>query len=143
LDIRYWDIVEKNLKHKMTSNVPLEDLEIYQLALEIGECVWNTVNKWEFFSKKTVGGQFVEAADSIASNIAEGYGRYFYKDRKQFCYYRRRSLMETKTWATKAFSRKLISKEEFDTLIEKLKILHLKLNNYIKKLKQNVESLNI
>jgi len=87
--------------------------------------------------KKTVGGQFVEAADSISANIAEGYGRYFYKDRKQFCYYSRGSLMETKNWATKSFTRKLITPEEFDTLIEKLKVLHFKLNTYIKKLKQN------
>ncbi len=113
------------------------------ITLEIGEYVWNVVDKWEYFPKKTVGGQFVEAADSIASNISEGYGRYFYKDRKQFCYYNRGSLMETKTWATKASNRKLISMEEFETLIEKLKVLHFKLNNYIKKLKQNSQSPNI
>lgn len=127
----------------MTEKILLEDLEIYQLALEIGENVWKLVDKWESFSKRTVGGQFVEAADSVAANITEGYGRYFYKDREQFCYYSRGSLMESKTWATKAFNRKLISKEEFDTLIEKLKALHFKLNTYIKKLKQNVQSPNI
>jgi four helix bundle protein len=95
------------------------------------------------FPKKTVGGQFVEAADSIAANIVEGYGRYFYKDRKQFCYYSRGSLLETKTWATKAFDRKLISQQEFDSLIEKLKLLHFKLNIYIKKLKEGVGKQNI
>lgn len=121
----------------MPDNIPLEDLEIYRLALEIGEYVWDIVAKWEYFPKKAVGGQFVEAADSIAANIAEGYGRFFYKDRKQFCYYSRGSLMETKTWATKSYNRKLITQEEFDTLIEKLKALHFKLNIYIKKLKQN------
>lgn len=47
--------------------------------------------------------------------------------------------METKTWSTKSFNRKLISQEEFESLITKLKALHFKLNNYIKKLKQNVE----
>ena len=51
--------------------------------------------------------------------------------------------METKTWATKAFSRQLISKELFDSVIEKLKTLHFKLNNYIKKLKHNMQSPNI
>ena len=51
--------------------------------------------------------------------------------------------METKTWAMKAFSRKLISIEEFDTLLEKLKVLHFKLNIYIKKLKQGAENQNI
>jgi four helix bundle protein len=80
----------------MPDNLLLDDLDIYQQTLEIGECVWNIVLKWEYFSKRTVGGQFVEAADSIASNIAEGYGRYFYKDRKQFYYYSRGSLLETK-----------------------------------------------
>jgi len=116
----------------MPDNLLLDDLDIYQQTLEIGECVWNIVLKWEYFSKRTVGGQFVEAADSIASNIAEGYGRYFYKDRKQLYYYSRGSLLETKTWATKSFTRKLISQEELDTLIEKLKTLHLKLNSYIR-----------
>jgi len=105
----------------MPENLLLEDLDIYQQALEIGECVWSLVVKWEYFSKKTVGAQFVEAADSMASNISEGYGRYFYKDRKQFYYYSRGSLLETKTWATKSFNRALISKEEFDALIEKLR----------------------
>lgn len=105
----------------MAEVIVLEELEIYQLALEIGEFVWNIVSKWKYFPKTTVGKQFVEAADSIAANIAEGYGRYFYKDRKQFCYYGRGSLMETKTWVTKSFKRHLITEEEFDTLIEKLK----------------------
>jgi len=123
----------------MPDSIPLEDLEIYRLALEIGEYVWNMVEEWEHFAKKTTGSQFVDASDSIAANISEGYGRYFYKDRKQFCYYSRGSLMETKTWATKAHNRRLITQEAFDTLIEKLKILHVKLNIYIKRLKQNAE----
>lgn len=127
----------------MSDKILLEDLEIYRLALEIGEYVWDLVDKWQPFPKRTVGEQFVEAADSIAANIAEGYGRFFYKDRKQFCYYSRGSLMETKLWTTKSLRRRLISQEEFDTLIEKLKVLHFKLNTYIKKLKQNVHSSNI
>ena len=124
-----------------TKNVRLEDLEIYQPTLEVGEHVWNLVDKWDSFPKTSLGAQFVEAADSIAANIAEGYGRYFFKDRKKFCYYSRGSLMETKTWATKSYHRKLISQQDFDILIEKLKKLHFKLNNYIKKLKQKVESI--
>jgi len=56
----------------MPENLLLEDLDIYQQALEIGECVWSLVVKREYFSKKTVGAQFVKAADSMASNISEG-----------------------------------------------------------------------
>lgn len=119
-------------------NILLENLEIYQLALEVGEIVWKTVEKWEWFAKKTVGSQFTRAADSISANIAEGYGRYFYKDRRVFCYYSRGSLLETKNWAIKALSRSLISQEDYDVLIEKMKNLHHKLNIYIKKLNANI-----
>src|SRR5262245_9470865 len=122
----------------MPENIPIEDLDIYQLAIEIGEDVWRLVDKWEIFQKNTVGKQYVQAADSIAANIAEVYGRYFYKDRKQFCYYARGSMLETKTWTVKSNNRKLITANQYETLIEKLKTLHHKLNIYIKKLKQNI-----
>jgi four helix bundle protein len=115
----------------------LEDLDIYQLALEIGEYVWKLVNKWEYFPKRTVGEQFVTAADSISANIAEGYGRYFFKDRKTFYYYSRGSLLETKNWIIKSFNRSLITQIEYDLLLNKLQFLHHKLNIYIKKLKTN------
>ena len=117
--------------------IKLEDLDIYQLALEIGDDVWNIVDKWEYFPKKTTGAQFVDAADSISANIAEGYGRFFYKDRKQFYYYSRGSLMETKNWITKSVNRSLITQIEHDTVLGKLQNLHHKLNVYIKKLKNN------
>ena len=119
-------------------NIRLEDLEIYQLALEIGEVVWKIVESWEYFPKSTVGNQFVRSADSISSNIAEGYGRYFFKDRKQYCYYSRGSLLETKNWLVKSLNRSLISQKGFDDLLLKLGNLHHKLNIYIKKLKENI-----
>jgi four helix bundle protein len=112
--------------------VKLEELEVYKLAMEIGDDVWDVVDEWKPFAKQTVGGQLVEAADSIAANISEGYGRYHYKENRQFCYYSRGSLMETKTFLTKAKRPKPISEAEFDKMIEKLKTLHLKLNAYIK-----------
>jgi four helix bundle protein len=52
--------------------IKLEDLEIYQLALAVGEDVWQTVDKWNPFAKDTVGKQFTTAAGSISANIAEG-----------------------------------------------------------------------
>ena len=69
----------------------LEKLEVYQLANEIGEIVWNTVVNWSYFEKDIVGKQFVRSADSISANIAEGYGRFSYKENIQFCYYSRGS----------------------------------------------------
>jgi four helix bundle protein len=98
----------------------LEELEVYQVAMEIGELVWKIVMKWDSFSTFPLGTQIVKAADSIANNIAEGYGRYFYKENKQFCYYSRGSAKETGTEALKAFNRGLITPEEYKMLNDKL-----------------------
>ncbi len=116
----------------------LEELEVYQLAMEIGEEVWNLVDEWNAFAKRTVGEQLVDAADSIAANISEGYGRFHFKENRQFCYYSRGSLMETKTFLTKAKNRKLVSEKQFDAILEKLKTTHLKLNAYIKSIGKRI-----
>lgn len=110
----------------------LDDLEIYQLAMSVGEDTWQLIISWGYFEKNTLGKQLINAVDSIAVNIAEGYGRYFFKENKQFLYYSRGSLIETKTWIVKAKSRNLISNEQGELLINKLSLLHFKLNAYIK-----------
>jgi four helix bundle protein len=113
----------------------LEDLDIFQLAMQIGDEIWKLTGNWNDFSRRTIGTQMVRSADSIAANIAEGYGRYFYKDRKLFYYYSRGSVLETKTWLIKALNRNLFTFEKYTLLIKLLSELHYKLNSYIKKLK--------
>ncbi len=78
----------------------LEELRIYQLAMEIGEIIWVHVQKWDYFfypvnyrnkniytsrinkifhgAGDTIGKQLVKAVDSVAANLSEGFGRYFY-----------------------------------------------------------------
>jgi four helix bundle protein len=110
----------------------LDELLIYRMAMDIGQQIWAIVAGWPYFAKDTIGKQFVRAADSIAANLSEGYGRYFYKENKQFCYYARGSLQETKTWLKKASDRNLISPSEFQSLSEAIETLSVKLNHYIK-----------
>jgi hypothetical protein len=38
----------------------LEELEVYQAAMELGERVWSEVVRWEFFAKDTVGNSLSE-----------------------------------------------------------------------------------
>jgi four helix bundle protein len=110
----------------------LEDLEVYQLAESFGDEIWFIVHEWDYFAKDTVGKQIVKAADSISANIAEGYGRFHYKENKNFCYFSRGSIIETKGWLKKTKTGKLLSEEQFNLLFEKLQTIHLKLNAYIK-----------
>lgn len=43
----------------------LEELRVYQLAMNVGEKVWVVVGKWDYFAKDTVGKQLVKSVDSI------------------------------------------------------------------------------
>ncbi len=110
----------------------LEDLQVYQIAIDIAEQIWNIVQPWEYFAKDTIGKQLVRSSDSIAANLSEGFGRFFFKENKQFCYYSRGSLYETKTWIIKARDRHLINAENFDNLTAQMDTFSVKLNNYIK-----------
>ena len=109
----------------------LEDLQIYQLSMDLGEKVWQVVNKWNYFSKDTVGKQLVRAADSVSANLSEGFGRFHFKENKQFCYYSRGSLYETKTWLQKAHNRGLITNEYHSALQNEIQTIAIKLNRYI------------
>ena len=99
----------------------LEELEVYQLAESFGDEIWVLVAGWDYFAKDTIGKQIARSADSISANIAEGYGRYHYKENKNFCYFSRGSLIETKGWITKAKTRKLISENQYSECLSKLR----------------------
>lgn len=114
----------------------LEELKVYRLSMDIGEKIWQIVVKWDYFAKDTLGKQLVKAVDSVSANLSEGFGRYFFKENRQFCYYSRGSLSETKTWLTKAKNRKLINDKEFEILFNEIEIIGKKLNSYIKSIGQ-------
>ena len=115
----------------------LEDLQVYQISMDLADEVHDLVTQWESFYKYSTAQQLLDAADSISSNISEGFGRYHYKDHKNFLYFSRGSLFETKTWLTKAYRRKLITEEKFTSLLERYNSLGIKLNNYINSIGTN------
>ncbi len=112
----------------------LEKLEVYNIAEKFSDEIWDIVVKWNYFKKDTIGKQLVRAADSISANIAEAYGRYFYKENKQFYFYSRGSIQETKSWLSKCLRRKIIDSEVCLHLIGLCKkiLLMLMLNAFIK-----------
>lgn len=115
--------------------IELEDLRVFQLADELSDLIWDIVAQWNFFAKKTVGDQYVRAADSIGANIAEGYGRYHFQENILFLYYSRGSLKETAFWTEKAKRRKLLSDEDYLYIKERLDKLPKELNAMIKNIK--------
>jgi four helix bundle protein len=110
----------------------LEELNVYQLSIDLGEDVWSIVVTWNYFQKDTIGKQLVRAVDSIAANLSEGFGRYHFKENINFAYYSRGSLYETKTWLTKAFKRNLLSENLYNKFTQDINTILFKLNKYIK-----------
>ncbi|NSW95310.1 MAG: four helix bundle protein, partial [Bacteroidales bacterium] len=110
----------------------LEELNVYRQSMELAERIWTIVTDWDYFPKDTIGKQLIRAADSISANLSEGFGRYHYRENKNFGYYSRGSLSETRTWLIKAHNRKLLTTEDFNSFIKEIDDIGIRLNNYIK-----------
>lgn len=110
----------------------LEDLKLYQECLDFEQEIWNIVNEWEGFNKDTVGEPFLKTADEISGNIAAGYGRYDFKDKKHYCYISRGYLLKTKGWLIKSKDRELVGDEKAEELLEFIEKIHRMLNAYIR-----------
>lgn len=115
----------------------LEDLEIYRMAEDFSDQIWEICIKWDYFVRDTVGKQLVRAADSIPANIAEGFGRFHYKENKNFCYYARGSLEETRNWIRRAYRRNLLKEEQIILCKKFMDSFPKKLNAYIKSIGKN------
>ncbi|WP_461451905.1 four helix bundle protein [Mucilaginibacter sp.] len=110
----------------------LGDLTSYKTAFSFNNIVWELVIKWDYFAKDTIGKQFVNAADSISANIAEGFGRYHKKDKIKFYYYSFGSVKECSDWLLKSKLRNLISDEQFLQLNEMVDRLPREIHQLIK-----------
>jgi four helix bundle protein len=110
----------------------LNDISAYKMAYDLSNDIWDLVGGWGYFSKSTIGNQFVRAIDSVSANVAEGFGRYYKKEKIKFYYYAKGSISEAKDWLKKAFYRNLIEKERYNTIARVLNQLPKELNSLIK-----------
>lgn len=115
-----------------TKYLKLNDIEAYKIAFSLSNYVWELVSQWEYFSKKTVGAQFVNAIDSISANLAEGFGRYSKRDKIRFFRISFGSMYESLDWNEKAKIRGLISEENYSHIFQELQKLPKAINSLIK-----------
>ena len=115
--------------------IELKDLEVYKNSRKLSEWSWNLYSWLNFENKKIIWEQFIRASDSIWANIAEWYGRFWYKDTIKFYYYSRWSLFETKHWVQLMKERNLIDWNIFDEMIKTIDIIWFQINKLITSLK--------
>ena len=108
-----------------------ENLRVYQLAEKLSDLCWDIVTKWDNFGRDTLGKQFVNAADSVGANIAEGAGRGSFADNRRFAIIARGSLFEVKHWLRRAYKRDLLSDSHVRKFQELIEELTPKLSAYI------------
>lgn len=116
----------------MKKYLTIYDISAYQIAYNLSNYIWNIVIKWDFFTKKTIGEQFVRAVDSISANIAEGFGRYSKKDKILFYRYSYGSLQESIDWFNKASTRTLLKENEMLHIKQELDKIPKELHGLIK-----------
>jgi len=108
------------------------DIEAYNISFELSNQIWDIVIQWPYLAQKTIGAQFIDAADSISANIAEGFGRYHKKDKIKFYHYSRGSTLESNDWLEKSISRKLLNEEQYNNFKVELEKLPKAINSLIK-----------
>lgn len=120
---------------KMTPIKNFEDLEVWQIAIKLIKVVYQLLNTFPKDERFGIIAQGKDSVVSIAGNIAEGFGRYHYKDKQKFYYNSRGSLLETKSHLLTAEAVGFINKDNQELYNEAMKLIELegvKLNNFIR-----------
>jgi four helix bundle protein len=122
----------------MMEKTNFEKLRVYRLAESLADEIWAVVVTWNYLAKDTVGKQVVRSADSIGANIAEGTGRGTLQENRRFIRMARGSLYETQHWLRRSYNRKLLSKQQVESLKSIIDELTPKLNAYFRSINRAV-----
>lgn len=116
-----------------------EDLIVWKKGRELRIDFTETIKSFPKDEKYKLVNQIVRAARSVTNNIAEGYGRFHFRENIQFCRQARGSLYELIDHLIISFDEKYINEEKFSELKSKIYNIIKILNGYISYLKKQKE----
>ena len=117
-----------------------QSLEVWQLAINIGEQLCDIAEILESKKKFRFAEQLNGAALSISNNIAEGSGSNSNKEFSRFLDYSHRSCFENANILILLHRRKYISEEQLSYFLEELNKLARKINSFQKYLNNQSNS---
>ena len=117
-----------------------EDLEIWRLAIEIADVLFDVADELEAKKYYRFAEQLRGAALSAPNNIAEGSGSTSKREFSQFLNVARRSTFENANMIIIFDRRKLITRTRRDDLLERLDHLSRKISSFQHSLKRNIHS---
>lgn len=111
------------------SFLTFEELEVWKLARQLKKEIRELVKKFPVDEKYRLTDQIIRSSRSVGSNIAEGFGRFHFKENSKFCF-NARGLFETLNHLIDSFDEEL--KHFRDKVLHCIKVL----NGYISYLKK-------
>ena len=124
--------MEKNPHQSFT------ELHVWKKAREFKKEVIALSKTFPEEEKYSLCRQIINSVRSVPANIAEGHGRFTYKDQIHFCIQARGSLSETLNHLIDAFDCKYISQEQLSSYKTKYDEVERLLNGYITYLRNNL-----
>ena len=119
------------------------ELEVWKKARILKNDVRELTKSFPPEEKFRLTDQLIRSSRSVCSLIAEGHGRYTYKDRIHYCIEARGSLTETLNHLIEAFDGKYITNIELKKFRLQIAEVHALLNGYIAYLRRRSESTSL
>ena len=120
------------------SHQSFPELEVWKKARILKNEIFELTKTFPVEEKYKLTGQIIRSSRAINSNIAEGHGRYTYKDQIHFCVQARGSLSETYNHLIDAIDCKYINEDQLTYFKNKIDEIEKLLNGYIAYLRKNL-----
>ena len=115
-----------------------KDLEVYQKARVFRNEIEDLSKSYSSEEKFKLVDQIIRSSRAVTAHIAEGHGRFHYKEYIQRCRSARGELMETDDHLTVALDRKYIDQETYQNFEKKLYEIERMLNGNISYLQKRL-----
>jgi len=99
--------------HALAAVRDFKDLLVWRLARELRVQIYALVKKFPPEERYALNTQMRRAAQSIGANIAEGFGRYSYRENIQYCRQARGSAFEIRDHLVTAVDAGFITRDEY------------------------------
>jgi len=113
------------------------DLEVYQECRKFRLLVQKLCDEFPKDEKYKLIDQLIRSSRSVTANIAEGHGRFYFKDNVRFCRIARGSLEESLEHLIVAYDMKYINVEKLNEYKLKYETCMRLINGYIRYLLNN------
>jgi four helix bundle protein len=115
------------------------DLDVWKSARKLKIRIWNLVKAFPTEEKYRLCDQLIRSSRGVSFMLAEGHGKFTYKDKINYCMMGRGSLSETWNHLIDAMDSEFIAKEELISLKIDIDETAKLLNGYINFLRNQAE----